>query len=133
MTAAGQVLAHGRDPYLPPWSGSLRRSARELCSPRRWSCRAFHKTKATPGRARPAVIEIVRTPERNSPRPSCTPAAPWPRILTRSQETTKKMLSAMSHNPMIRLPAIITWSVRVLIQVRNLASSARLWPGLIMA
>ena len=59
--------------------------------------------------------------------------APWTPILTRSQETTREMLSAMSHNPMIRLPTMITWSVRVLIQVRNLASSARLWPGLIMA
>ena len=37
-------------------------------------------------------------------------------------------LSAMSHNPMIRLPTMITWSVRVLIQVRNLASIA--WLGL---
>ena len=56
-----------------------------------------------------------------------------PHILTRSQEMTREMLSAMSHNPTIRLPTMITWSVRVLIQVRNLASSARLWPGLIMA
>jgi hypothetical protein len=29
-------------------------------------------------------------------------------ILTRSQEMTREMLSAMSHNPMIRLPTMIT-------------------------
>ncbi len=48
MTAAGQVLAHGRDPYFPPWPDvvQLDRSPR-LCGPRRRTCSPISPGSAT--------------------------------------------------------------------------------------